>query len=177
MKRVFGLVAGATLAIAAAAAPAAAQDAAGTRSMQFGVQGGLGMPMEDGFNMGFTVAGTLGMSPASLPVGLRFDVGYSSFGTDADGVDASVIHGIASAVYDFKTESSLRPYALGGLGMYRTKVNVDTPFGNFDGSSTDLGLHVGGGISIPLSGFDTYLEGRFTFGELDFVPIVFGIRF
>lgn len=173
MKRVLCTVAGATLAIAAVAAPAVAQDAAGTRAMQFGVQGGLGMPMEDGFNMGFTVAGTLGMRPASLPVGLRFDLGYSSFGTDVDGMDASVIHGTGSAVYDFQTQSSMRPYVLGGLGIYRS--SFDTPVG--DASSTDLGLHLGGGITLPLSGFDTYVEARFAFGELDFVPIVFGIRF
>ena len=177
MQRVLGMLAGATLALGAVAAPAVAQDAAATKAFQFGVQGGLALPMEDGFDMGFIVAGTMSMRPASLPVGLRFDVGYSRFGTEVEDVNASVIHGMASAVYDFKTASTLRPYVLGGLGIYRTEVNVDTPFGDYDGSSTDLGLHAGGGINLQLGGLDSYVEGRFTFGEMDFVPIVFGIRF
>lgn len=174
MKRVLGMVAGATLAVGAAAAPAFAQDAP---PMRFGVQGGLSVPMEDGFNIGFLVAGTLDMRPAALPVGLRFDVGYSRLGTDVDDVSASVIHGMGSAVYNFTTESTLRPYVLGGLGIYRSEVDVDTPFGNFGGSSTDLGFHFGGGLNLALGGLDSYVEARFTMTDLDFVPIVFGIRF
>lgn len=176
MKRMLGMMAGATLAAAAVAAPAMAQET-NDSPLRFGVQGGLAFPMEDGFDMGFTIAGTLGLRPAALPVGLRFDVGYSRFGTEVEDVSASVIHGAGSAVYMIPTQSALRPYVLGGLGLYRSEIDIDTPFGNVDGSSTDLGFHAGGGINLALGGLDSYIEGRFVFGEIDFVPIVFGIRF
>ena len=177
MKRALGMVAAATVVAAAAAAPAAAQDAAGTRAMQFGVQGGLALPTEDGMEMGFTVAGTLGMQPTALPLGLRFDVGYSRFGIeDVDG-NASIIHGMGSGVFTIPTESGIRPYLLGGLGVYRTSVEI----GSADASETDLGIHFGGGIDIPLSGMSSYVEARYTNvfgdGDMSFIPIVFGIRF
>lgn len=185
MKRALGMVAAATLVVAVAAAPAAAQDAAGTRAMQLGVQGGISMPMGDfgdGADMGFIVAGTLGMRPAALPFGLRFDLGYQGWGGEGD-VSFSSIHGMGSATFTIPTESGIRPYVLGGLGVYRMSVDLPAEFDEFDveDSSTDLGIHFGGGIDIPLSGMSSYVEARYTnvFGDGDasFIPIVFGIRF
>ena len=46
MQRTFGVIAGLTLA-AAAAAPAAAQSAADVRPVRFGVQAGLSLPTGD----------------------------------------------------------------------------------------------------------------------------------
>ena len=179
MKRALGTVAAATRVVAAAAAPAAAQDAAGTRAVQLGVQGGISMPMGDfgdAADMGFLVAGTLGMTPAALPVGLRFDVGYQSWGGEGD-LSFSGIHGMGSAVFTIATEGGMRPYLLGGLGVYRMKVDI----GVADATETDLGIHFGGGIDIPLSGMSSYVEARYTNvfgdGDMSFIPIVFGIRF
>jgi opacity protein-like surface antigen len=172
MKRVLGMVAGATLAVAAAAAPAVAQDAAAS-PMQFGVQGGIIFP--DGGDIGLQVAGTLGMRPAALPIGLRFDVGYSRYGVEGVDVTGSVIHGMGSAVFTIPTESTFRPYVLGGLGIYRSSFDVD--IAGVDDSSTDLGFHAGGGIELPLGGLNSYVEARLHFGDVEFIPIMFGIRF
>ena len=132
--------------------------------------------MEDGTNIGFLVAGTLDMKPASLPIGLRFDLGYSRYGTDLDDVSMSMIHGMGSAVYNLNTESTLRPYVLGGLGLYRSSVDIDVP--GVDGESeTDLGFHFGGGLNLALGSLDSYVEARLTIGDGEFIPIVFGIRF
>ena len=49
-------------------------------------------------------------------------------------------------------------------------------------SSTQFGFDVGGGITIPLSGFNTFIEARYNHfndngGSTSFVPITFGIMF
>ena len=70
----------------------------------------------------------------------------------------------------------LRPYALGGLGLFNTR-NPET-----DQSDTNLGLQVGGGLTFQLSGFSTFAEARFVNVFSDgrssrYVPITFGVRF
>ena len=72
--------------------------------------------------------------------------------------------------------ASFSPYAIGGAGWY----NGGASGGG--GSSNDFGFNIGGGISMALSGFDTFVEARFnqvqTAGSpARYVPITFGVMF
>jgi opacity protein-like surface antigen len=156
------------------------------------VSGGLSLPMGDfgeGLSSGFNVTGHVYYKPASLKsLRLRGDVSFDRF--DADGVDGSFrsLGFAGNVVYDFPTQSSsmVKPYVLGGLGIYNgnSSVKVSTGAGNFalSGSDTNLGLQVGGGITFQLSGFSTFAEAKlvnvFTEGaSARFIPITFGVRF
>lgn len=45
-------------------------------------------------------------------------------------------------------EQSFSPFAFAQLAYARVSVDVDTPFGDFGASGSDIGLHLGGGISF-----------------------------
>ena len=69
------------------------------------------------------------------------------------------------------------PYAIGGAGWYNAGAS-----GGGGGSTNNFGFNIGGGISMALSGFDTFLEARFnqvqTAGSpARYVPITFGVMF
>ena len=69
----------------------------------------------------------------------------------------------------------MRPYLIGGAGIYGYKPDVDGAKTN-----TDFGLNGGIGASFPLSGFSTFIEARyhhiFTDGTAtQFIPVTFGI--
>jgi opacity protein-like surface antigen len=178
----------------ATAVSAGAVGAQGTRPFSLGVSGGLSVPTGDtgdGLNAGFNVAGHLGLQSSALPIGLRFDLAYNRW--DLESVDASFrsLAGIANVMLNFPrpSGSTVRPYVSGGLGLYNTKVSRDFTGGTFtsDGE-TDVGLNVGAGLDFALSGLSTFVEARFHTvfvgdvgnverSNLNFVPVVFGIRF
>lgn len=171
--------------IAAVMGPATLRAQSTERSVSVGVSGGLSLPMGDlgdVANSGYNLTGHLFFKPAALQsVRLRADVSFDRW----DYKDVVVFEGstraigfVGNVVYDFPTESSsmLRPYALGGLGIFNAK-NSET-----DESDTNLGLQVGGGLTFQLSGFSTFAEARFVnvFGDGSssrYVPITFGVRF
>ncbi|MHB1224906.1 MAG: outer membrane beta-barrel protein [Gemmatimonadaceae bacterium] len=171
-----------SVALLATASIAQAQDVGTTRSVNFGLAAGATFPtgdFGDFYDTGFNVMGTLGFQPAAMPVGLRFDAAYNSFGANDDGIldadDAKIISGTANAVLTTSNMGGVRPYLIGGLGVY----NLDAGAGD---SETKFGLNGGGGIEFPLSGFTTYVEARYhsVFTENDntnYIPLVFGIKF
>lgn len=174
--------------IAAIAAPAALSAQSTDKPITFGVSGGLSLPMGDfgeARNSGYNITGHVYLKPASLAsVRLRGDVAYDRW--DVDGFDASTrsIAFAANAVYDFPAQSTsiMRPYVLGGLGLFSLKTSATS--GGFTNRSgdTNLGLQVGGGLSFQLSGFSTFAEAKlvnvFTDGQSTrYVPITFGVRF
>lgn len=184
MQRYLGAVAGLTLAAAAIAAPAQAQNVSDARTVRFGVQGGLSMPtgdFGDVAEMGFLIGGMMDIRPATLPVDFRIDLAYNRWGLDDGGLDLDgSFSGLSlggNVVVAIPTEGTVGPYVLGGLGMYRTTIEVEDE----DESETDLGMQLGGGLNFRLSGFETFVEARYhkIFGDTDadFLPIVFGIRF
>jgi opacity protein-like surface antigen len=176
---------------AALAAPALLSAQSNTRPISFGVSGGLSMPMGDlgdAADAGFVVAGHVYLAPRSLTaIRFRGDVAYDKWGAkeaDEVGVDADFrsLSFVANAIYDVGTSPGVRPYLLGGLGLYNSKVSVDLGgFGSGSASSTDLGIQVGGGLTFKLSGFDTFVEAKyvnvFGDGSTNWIPISFGVRF
>ncbi|HEX6630845.1 MAG TPA: outer membrane beta-barrel protein [Gemmatimonadaceae bacterium] len=89
--------------------------------------------------------------------------------------DLHIWAGTANAVLTVSNTAGIKPYVLGGVGLY----NIGC-----DGceSETKFGLNGGGGLEFGLSGFNTFVEARFQsiFTEdsnTNIIPIVFGIRF
>ena len=176
MKRFLVAVAGLTLS-AAVAAPASAQATEDLRTIRFGVQGGLSMPMGDFGDVaksGFIIGGLVDARPASLPFGLRFNVDYQNWGVDSDLVDGSfnMFSGTAAAMFTVPTTGGISPYVLGGVGMYSIGCSEDCD------RETEFGFNLGGGLNFNLGTMDTFAEIRYhNVDDATFLPIVFGIRF
>jgi hypothetical protein len=182
------------------AATVQAQGTSGSTSGRpFKLGGALGatVPLgdfSDGADLGFHLGGLIEYKPQSLPVSLRGEITYHRnglksdfFGSNGfDNVDgnASIFAFVGNVSVPFgDAASSARPYAIGGLGLYRTKFSGDVPGGNtLSRSSTDFGLNVGGGFTFNLSGFETFVEARFhsvftDVSNTNFIPLSFGFRF
>ncbi len=185
MKRVLhmcGLAAALTLPM-----HVSAQASAG-KSLGFGVSGGLSMPMGDlgdGAESGYTAAGHVFLKPASMKaLGFRADVSFDKWGSKvSDNVKLQSLGFVANALFDVSTSSMVKPYLLGGVGMFNTKAeyNLGSTTGTSEGN-TDMGVQVGGGLRFQLSGFSTFLEAKYVnvFGDpnsMNFLPITFGVRF
>lgn len=159
-------------------APAAAS---AQSSNPFEIGGALGASLPvgdfaDGTDMGFNVAFILGYKPTFSPVGFRAEAGYNQFGiTDFD-ESLNITTVTANAVFELPT-GGFTPYLIGGAGLYRLGSSID----GID-AQNEFGFNVGGGISMPLSGFKVFVEARYNRvstdgGSFGFVPIVFGAIF
>jgi len=175
------------LAVLAMPAALSAQATSSEKTVGFGVSGGLSLPMgdlSDGVEAGYNVTGHVFLKPAALKAfRLRGDVSYDSWSGKSEGFNASSLGFMGNAVFDLGTSgSSVKPYILGGVGMHNFKTKTSAGPIDVEGSSTDLAIQAGAGLTFQLSGFSTFAEARFVnvFGDgesLNFVPIVFGIRF
>jgi hypothetical protein len=152
------------------------------KPMQFGIAAGAALPtsnLSDAASTGFNVTGTIGINPRLIPLGIRIDGAYNRFslknGLSGDIHFTSVT---GNLVYKFPSPT-VSPYAIGGAGWYNAGGTVNG-FGG--GSSSHFGWNLGGGISMPLSGFDTFIEARYNQvqgngGSLKYIPITFGLLF
>lgn len=114
-----------------------------------------------------------------IPLGIRVDGAYNRYGLKG-GLNGhlAVTSVSGNVLYKFPSVS-VSPYAIGGAGWCHEDGAV-TGFGS--GSDNNFCWNVGGGISMPLSGFDTFIEARYnqiqeSNGSTKFVPITFGIMF
>ena len=187
-KRVCAMAMACGIALAGAAGAAGAQDVGGTRAVSFGIAGGATIPVGDAgdlYDTGFNLMGMLTVQPAFVPVGVRFDVMWHQLGgkdvslPGGGGVgavpDLRVLAGAANAVLTVSNTGTVRPYVLGGIGLYNLSC---------DGCEgvTKFGLNGGGGIEFGVGGFNTFVEARFhsVFTEevkTNLIPVVFGLRF
>ena len=152
------------------------------KPVQFGIAAGAALPtsdLSDIASTGYNVTGTVGITPQLIPLGIRIDGTYNRFSLK-NGVDGEVhITSVTgNLVYKIPSEA-VSPYLIGGAGWYNTGGSV-TGFGG--GSSNHFGWNLGGGISMPLSGFDTFLEARYNQvqgdgGSVKYIPITFGLMF
>lgn len=183
------------------AATAQAQGTSGSTSGRpFKLGGALGatVPLgdfSDGADLGFHLGGLIEYKPQSFPVNLRGEItyhrnglksGYFSGQNPAFGnVDGhfSMISFVGNGVIPFgDAASTARPYAIGGVGLYRMKASASFSGLDISDTQTKFGINVGGGFSFNLSGFDTFVEARFhsVFTEgsnTNFIPLSFGFRF
>jgi opacity protein-like surface antigen len=171
--------------LAVSASTAHAQAAAAARPVSFGVSGGLSIPtgdFGDFFESGYNVGALLEFTPRVSPVAIRIEGDYQRFavkGGDSE-TDLRMISGTANALFKFGSAAVVRPYVIGGLGLFNVGSTGD------DGESENkFGYNVGGGLEIPLSGITVFGDVRFQQvrvgedGESNFnlVPIKVGIRF
>jgi hypothetical protein len=153
------------------------------KSVQFGIAAGAAIPVSDlsnGVNTGFNVTGILGFQPTMIPLGVRVDAAYNHFSAKGGGGNAHFTSVTGNLVYKMPSPS-FSPYLIGGAGWYQAAVTV-TGFGTL--SENHFGWNAGGGISMPLSGFETFLEARYNQVQMSsgvpsqkFIPIVFGVMF
>jgi opacity protein-like surface antigen len=163
---------------------ARAQVSTVAKPVQFGIAAGAALPMSDlsdDANTGFNVTGTIGFHPQMIPLGIRADVAYNSFGIkDVTGFTGNFnfTSVTGNLVYSIPSET-VSPYLIGGVGVYNLKADIP---GFTTGSDNKFGWNIGGGIKLPLSGFDTFLEARYNRVLTDgnssqFIPITFGLMF
>jgi hypothetical protein len=160
---------------------ARAQMSTVVKPVQFGIAAGAAIPVSDlgdSFNVGFNGTVTVGLNPQMIPLGIRIDGAYNQFAAKGGGADIHFTSVTGNLVYKIPG-TGVSPYAIGGAGWYNAAINI-TGLGG--GSDNHFGWNLGGGISLPLSGFDTFVEARYNQvqgdgGSLKFIPITFGIMF
>jgi hypothetical protein len=152
---------------------------------RFWVSGGVAVPLgdfDDVVKVGWQGTAGVSVAPRSLPIGLQVDGTFGQF-ADQSPLDLKNqwIYGTVNAVYRFSTseESTVRPYLIGGAGVYNSKETGSDALG---GSSTKFGLNAGAGFDFSFGGARLFVEGRFhdvlvAGPNLQFIPITIGIRF
>lgn len=165
---------------------------AGVKPVQFGVSAGAAIPVGDlsngstGVNTGYTVGGHVQFNFPESPLGIRGDVGYTSFGAKG-GSSGDNLHdwnATANAIFSVPAGMTASPYLLGGVGAYGFGSSANTGNGTSVTYSdkTRLGFQLGGGLNIPLGTLNTFVEAKYVQVNLDggsakYVPITFGIMF
>jgi Outer membrane protein beta-barrel domain len=166
------------------------------QGVEFALGGGVGVPLsdfDDEAKLGWHGLAELSFVPEGWPVGIQIDGSYQQYSLEDAAfpgftdLKTRIIQGTGNVVFKFKTaeESTFRPYILGGVGLYNTKVTGDDDPGDvLGGGETDFGLNAGAGFDIKAGGAGLFIEGRFhnvfTEGpgsDLRFLPITVGIRF
>ena len=115
----------------------------------------------DGLDTGWDIGGGLRATPHNWPIALQLDLMVVDLGS-------SLFQATIEAVYDFgSSSSSVRPYLIGGLGIYD---------GNFG-----LNGGIGADFAIGNAPFGFFLETRYhrVFDDptdVGFIPINAGIR-
>lgn len=152
--------------------------------------------LDDFFDTGFNVTGSLGFQPANSALGLRFDVAYDRLMGEEQSAalgrsdDASVWSGLANATLNLPIGDRMSGsgvYLIGGGGVHHFTDFADlnsTGFNSGSGetSSTDFGLNAGGGVRFGWGRAALFAESRyfhvFTENERSqFVPLVLGLTF
>jgi hypothetical protein len=176
-----------TLAVSLLFVSASTADAQFASPIRFNVHAGAALPVGTladnsagggSAELGFRVGAGLELRAPLMPVGVRFDGAYDRMGIE--GADA------AWTIWNLTANAVVSPmasplYFIGGVGFYSTDITGGDVIGNPDAQS-DFGFNLGAGFSLPLTGFSTFVEARWhninTEGDnIQYVPIVFGIRF
>jgi hypothetical protein len=131
--------------------------------------GGLAKDRQPGFNLDAMAE----FRTPSEPLGLRGEVLYQYFGRDKSALnstDANTVAFLVNVVYH-APKSQVRPYLIGGMGLYHWSDNGNS-----------AGFNVGTGLTIPLTGMGAYAEARLHFAlsqgpSFIAVPVTFGITF
>ena len=157
------------------------------RPLQLSLAGGLSTPqsdLKDVASLGWHALGVVHVSSFMIPLGLRLDGAWNTFDSSNDlpGVpttDLRVISVTGNVTYRLPmTNSTLSPYVIAGLGVYRTSCSADAGCD----SETDSGWNAGLGTKLYLLGFRSFLEVRLHStsrgaANVTFLPLTFGITF
>lgn len=220
------------LAALAVITAAAATGAEGQLPIQAHVGLGLSIPtggfsdfsadegIDAGLGAGGGYIGTAGLTftPPALPIGVRLDASYmhNTGGSDlqaalagdgyADDAHYRTLFGGVAAVYSFPAAAAvpIRPYLLGGIGIYDVSAGGDGIEG-FEADAqaagidedfvraTRVGFNAGGGVEFRAAGLGLFAEARlhaipgvrpfdgneqieFESQTLTFIPVLVGLR-
>ena len=154
------------------------------KPVQFGIAAGAATPtsnLSDVANTGYNGTLALGFNSATFPLGLRIDAAHNHFGLKkvAGSGDVHVMSLTGNAVYKIP-RATLSPYVIAGGGWYGATLGQRLGFD--PASRNHFGWNAGGGITLPLSGFDTFIEVRYNQiqgdgGSIKFIPLTFGVLF
>jgi hypothetical protein len=131
---------------------------------------------------GFNVLGGFAFHIPYSPLSVRLDGAFDQFADNHIPGDARIFSGTANAVYSFRG-SVVRPYAIGGFGLYHAP-HIETINGNIETSSSyATGLNAGIGVRAGnVSGLGLFAEFRFHYvftphDRAEFLPLTLGITF
>jgi hypothetical protein len=169
-----------TLGMIAAVILTTTAGAQSAKPISLGISLGAAIPtgdFGDVYQTGYNGTVSLGFQSAGSPVGLRVDGMFNQFPDRSDLViprpDYRIISGNANLVYALPGVG-IRPYLIGGGGIYGQRPDVDGA-----DSESDFGVNGGIGAAFQLSGFTTFIEARYhhIFSEVatQFIPVTFGI--
>lgn len=83
-----------------------------------------------------------------------------------------------NALYEFGVDNqAFTPYAGAGLSINRVSVDIDTPFGGGDVSSTDVGFNILGGAWIEMNAVRPFAQVQYTVSDFDLLTIAVGVMF
>jgi Outer membrane protein beta-barrel domain len=151
------------------------------KPVSIGVAGGASLPtsdLSDAAETGWNVTGTVGFNPTMIPLGIRVDAAYNRYSVKAPFTGHLAITSVSgNLLYKFPS-ATVSPYAIGGAGWCHEDASVT----GASGSENHFCWNAGGGISMPLSGFETFVEARYNQvqengGTSKFIPITFGVMF
>lgn len=122
-----------------------------------------------GLNTGINLLGAYSIGIPYLPVTARFDLAYNRFPYSHASGGANVWSGSANVVYSFHG-AVIRPYVIGGLGLYHEP-------GDWTG-----GINGGGGVRVPLPvKVELFAEVRYHYlfasHSAQYVPLTVGVAF
>jgi hypothetical protein len=154
------------------------------RPVSLSLAAGISSPNGDldrAADVGWHALAAINVTSLMLPLGLRLEAAYNSFGTSGDpsADELRVLSLTGNLTYRLPmTNSPLSPYLIGGMGAYRTDCDSDA---GCDGD-VSFGWNAGLGTKLYLLGFRSFLEARYqstTRGDVNvkYFPITFGITF
>ena len=150
------------------------------KPFQLGIAGGAAQPMSDlktSTDIGYNGTVAMAINLPFIPVGLRVDGAYNSFGEKITG--AGKLHAISATgnlVWRLPVPG-FSPYVIGGAGLYMVGSDLD-------GASNEnhMGWNAGAGVNLPLGFLKAFVEARYNnistdAGSMKFVPVTLGIMF
>ena len=169
MKKCFGLL---LVALFVSAVPASAQ----LSNIGIGPRAGYDFDWESLF-----IGVDARASVPSLPVGFNVTADYffledvEGFGSD---YSQSLFKITANAIYEIGIDNQVfTPYVGAGLAISRYSADVDTGFGNFDASDTNVGLNILGGAYFGAGSLRPFAQLYLTAGDGSTVGIAGGVLF
>ena len=184
---------------------AAASVAAQGVHPQFGLGGGLMAPVGDyhataggqGFNSAWHGLALLAFKLPVFPLGFRIDLSYAANSANdrlKDTLSAALgeptdektkLAGASvNVTYPASSSARVRPYAIGGVGLYHTTISTSTSASTGDRAATKLAWNLGGGLAFALRGVTLFFEARYVnvaavsgLPRTTFLPFTTGIRF
>ena len=150
-----------------------------------------------GFNTAWQGLVLLAFKLPALPVGFRIDATYGANSANdrlKDTLSAALgqptdektkLAGVSvNVTYPAARSAPVRPYAIGGVGLYHTTISTSTSASTADRAATKLAWNLGGGLAFALRGVTLFFEARYVnvaavsgLPRTTFLPFTTGIRF